>query len=161
MLPAMAVSNLVLGADSAPKFAPVGAELIRPRDGLGNVIEKLQAGKPVKIAYLGGSITAAAGWRVQTRQWFSDEFPEAQVEEIHAAIGGTGSDLGVFRLQWDALRHRPDLLFVEFAVNDGGAPPERIFRAMEGIVEGSWRPPVVGVESGGKLRRGTDLAIPC
>ncbi|HUT92634.1 MAG TPA: SGNH/GDSL hydrolase family protein [Thermoguttaceae bacterium] len=138
LLTAATLSHPLLGAESAPKFAPVKAELLRPRDGLGNVIAKLRAGPTVKIAYLGGSITAAAGWRVQTREWFSQAFPQARVEEIDAAIGGTGSDLGVFRLQWDALRHRPDLLFVEFAVNDGGASPERIWQAMEGIVRQTW-----------------------
>lgn len=138
LLPAVTLSNRLLGAESPPTFAPVKAELLRPRDGLGNVIAKLRAGQPVKIAYLGGSITAAAGWRVQTREWFSQRFPQAKIEEIHAAIGGTGSDLGVFRVEWDALRHKPDLLFVEFAVNDGGAPPERIWQAMEGIVRQTW-----------------------
>ncbi len=120
------------------KFAPVSAQLLRSRDGLGNVLQKLQRGQPISIAYLGGSITAAAGWRVKTRDWFAREYPPAVVTEIHAAIGGTGSDLGVYRLQHDALRHNPDLLFVEFAVNDGGAPPERIWRAMEGIVRQTW-----------------------
>ena len=38
-------------------------------------------------------------------------------------MGGTGSDLGVFRLQHDVLRQRPDLVFIEFAVNDAGALP--------------------------------------
>ncbi|WP_372898177.1 GDSL-type esterase/lipase family protein, partial [Stieleria sp.] len=88
--------------------------------------------------YLGGSITAAPGWRVQSREWLQEQYPDATVNEIHAAIGGTGSDLGVFRLQRDALQHDPDLLFVEFAVNDGGAAPERIHQAMEGIVRQTW-----------------------
>jgi len=110
-----------------------------PRAGLPNFIAKLEAGKKVKVAYLGGSITAAGGWRVQSRQWLQEQYPKAKVEEIHAAIGGTGSDLGVFRLQNDVLRHKPDLLFVEFAVNDGGAPPERIHQAMEGIVRQTWQ----------------------
>jgi lysophospholipase L1-like esterase len=123
---------------AAPKFSPVEAKLSRSRDGLGNVIAKLRNGEPVKVAYLGGSITAAAGWRVQTLKWFQQEFPKAQVQEINAAIGGTGSDLGVFRVQHDALQHHPDLLFVEFAVNDGGASPENIWRAMEGIVRQTW-----------------------
>lgn len=123
----------------APTYAPVKAELLRPRGGLGNVLQKLHAGGPVRIAYLGGSITAAAGWRVQSRAWFAKEFPQAQVEEINAAIGGTGSDLGVFRVQHDALSYKPDLLFVEFAVNDGGAAPEQIWRCMEGIVRQTWK----------------------
>ncbi len=109
-----------------------------PRQGLPNFIAKVQAGETVRVAYLGGSITAAPGWRVQSRQWLQEQFPDATVNEIHAAIGGTGSDLGVFRLQQDALQHDPDLLFVEFAVNDGGAAPERIHQSMEGIVRQTW-----------------------
>ncbi len=110
-----------------------------PRSGLPNVLAKLQAGQDVRIAYLGGSITAQAGWRPKTLAWFAEQFPQATVSEINAAIGGTGSDLGVFRLEHDVLVHRPDLLFVEFAVNDGGAPPEQIYRCMEGIVRQTWR----------------------
>lgn len=125
-------------AEPAATLEPVRAELVRARDGLGNVLAKLQAGGEVRVAYLGGSITAAAGWRVQTREWFAEQFPQAQVREINAAIGGTGSDLGVFRVARDVLQHRPDLLFVEFAVNDGGAAPGRIWQAMEGIVRQTW-----------------------
>jgi lysophospholipase L1-like esterase len=88
---------------------------------------------------LGGSITAQAGWRPKTLAWFKKNFPSATFSEINAAIGGTGSDLGVFRLQHDVLDHKPDLLFVEFAVNDGGTEPSRIQQAMEGIVRQTWK----------------------
>lgn len=121
-----------------PEYRPVAARLFHARHGLGNVLAKLEAGKDVKIAYLGGSITAAPGWRIKSRQWFAEQFPKATVAEINAAIGGTGSDLGVFRLGNDVLQHRPDLMFVEFAVNDGGAAPQRIWQAMEGIVRQTW-----------------------
>ena len=109
------------------------------RGGLPNVFAKLEAGEAVKIAYLGGSITAQPGWRPKTLAWFQEQYPDADIQEINAAIGGTGSDLGVFRLQHDVLEHEPDLLFVEFAVNDGGAPPERIHQSMEGIIRQTWR----------------------
>ena len=62
----------------------------------------------------------------------------ATISEINAAIGGTGSDLGVFRFKQDVLVQKPDLVFIEFAVNDGGATPEQIFRCMEGIVRQTW-----------------------
>ena len=110
-----------------------------PRGGLPNVLAKLERGEAVRIAYLGSSITAQDGWRPKTLKWFQEQYPKAQVSEINAAIGGTGSDLGVFRLRQDVLAHQPDLLFVEFAVNDGGAPPEQIYRCMEGIVRQTWR----------------------
>ncbi|MHC1763644.1 MAG: GDSL-type esterase/lipase family protein [Verrucomicrobiia bacterium] len=123
----------------------LGAALAEPllecqqRSGLPNAVAKLATSNTVRIAYLGGSITAQDGWRPKTLKWFRDQFPMAKVEEINAAIGGTGSDLGVFRLKHDVLDRDPDLLFIEFAVNDAGAPPEQIHRCMEGIVRQTWR----------------------
>jgi len=114
------------------------AEECRERDGLPNVVAKLEAGETVRVAYLGGSITAAAGWRVKTLAWLQAKYPQASISEINAAIGGTGSDLGVYRLRHDVLRFKPDLLFVEFAVNDGGTDPAEIERCMEGIVRQTW-----------------------
>lgn len=111
----------------------------RERGGLPNVFAKWKAGKEVRIAYLGGSITEANGWRPKTLDWFKKQYPAAPIVEINAAIGGTGSDLGVYRVRQDVLDHKPDLLFVEFAVNDSGAPVDRIQKAMEGIVRQTWR----------------------
>jgi len=111
----------------------------RARQGLPNFFKKVRSGQSVRIAYLGGSITAQQGWRPKTLDWFRKEFPKAEISEINAAIGGTGSDLGVFRLRQDVLDHKPDLLFVEFAVNDGGAPVHRIHQAMEGIVRQTFK----------------------
>jgi len=101
---------------------------------LPNFFAKLRNGGEVRIAYLGGSITAQDGWRPKTLNWFRESFPTAKVSQINAAIGGTGSDLGVFRLKHDVLDHKPDLVFVEFAVNDDGVPTNQIYRCMEGIV---------------------------
>jgi lysophospholipase L1-like esterase len=123
----------------AAEYQAVPAQKIRAREGIGHVMAKIRAGQQVTVAYLGGSITAANGWRPKTTAWLQKTFPDAQFEEIHAAIGGTGSDLGVYRVGHDVLQYRPDLLFVEFAVNDGGATPEAIWRNMEGIVRQTWR----------------------
>lgn len=121
-------------------FQLVSAQECRARKGMPNFLKKATtAGAAVKVAYFGGSITAQAGWRPKTLAHFKQAFPTAQFSEVNAAIGGTGSDLGVFRLQQDVLRHKPDLMFVEFATNDGGASPEQIFRCLEGIVRQTWR----------------------
>jgi lysophospholipase L1-like esterase len=127
------------GASAQNVFPLVPSHLMKTRGGLGNVVTKLNAGRDVKIAYFGGSITAANGWRPKTLKWFQQTWPNAKISEINAAIGGTGSDLGVYRNAQDVLRHRPDLVFVEFAVNDGGASPENIWRGMEGIVRQTWK----------------------
>lgn len=131
-------SILVTGIVNAAGYPLVDAVEFRPRQGLGNFFEKLGDKKELKIAYLGGSITAQPGWRVKSRQWFQQQYPQAKIQEINAAIGGTGSDLGAYRLGHDVLDHKPDLLFVEFAVNDGGAQPQSIHRTMEGIVRQTW-----------------------
>jgi lysophospholipase L1-like esterase len=138
---ALVVAPVLLAPSLALAAVPaqVPAVLCRARNGLGNVLAKLEAGQEVRIAYFGGSITAANGWRPKSLAWFQQNFPKAKVQEINAAIGGTGSDLGVFRYQQDVLQHKPDLVFVEFSVNDGGAPPESIERSMEGIVRQTWR----------------------
>ena len=123
-----------------PEFPLVAAQECRPRTGLPNFLHKVsQPGAELKIGYFGGSITAQPGWRVKTLAHFQKTYPQAKLSEINAAIGGTGSDLGVCRLKQDMLDQKPDLLFVEFAVNDGGAQPEQIIRCMEGIVRQTWR----------------------
>ncbi|WP_298865873.1 SGNH/GDSL hydrolase family protein [uncultured Gimesia sp.] len=121
-----------------PVYHPVKAKLVQPRQGIGNTLLKLKQKQDVRVAYLGGSITAAPGWRVKTTKWLQKAFPQSKIHEIHAAIGGTGSDLGAFRLEHDVLQHRPDLVFIEFAVNDGGRQPESIWESMEGIVRQIW-----------------------
>lgn len=104
------------------------------RGGLPNFAAKANAGAPVTVVYFGGSITSQNGWRPQSEELLKRLLPKAQIRAVNAAIGGTGSDLGAFRLKYDVLRHEPDLVFIEFAVNDHSAPADRIRNAMEGIV---------------------------
>ena len=118
-----------LAAELAPEF--------HARGGLPNVAARARAGQEVRVAFLGGSITAAEGWRVFVLEHLRREFPQAKFTEIFAAVSGTGSNYGAPRLQRDVLRHQPDLLFVEFAVNDGSGSP-RVEAQIEGIVRQTW-----------------------
>jgi len=140
LLSVLALCAAVLGRAAEPAYPLAEAQEVRARGGLPNFFLKAQTtGAEVKVGYLGGSITAQNGWRVQTLAHFKKAYPQASFAEINAAIGGTGSDLGVFRVRQDVLSQGPDLLFVEFAVNDGGADPQRIIRCMEGIVRQTWK----------------------
>lgn len=130
--------NAAAAAQPPAEPPRVPAQLLKARNGLPNVLAKLKAGKTVRVAYFGGSITEANGWRPKTLVWLRQRYPKATIEEINAAIGGTGSDLGVYRFRKDVLDKKPDLVFVEFAVNDGGADPKQIWRGMEGIVRQAW-----------------------
>ena len=91
------------------------------RAGLPNLRTKLAAHAPVTVAFLGGSITKNAGdggFITEVAAWIEAQSAGVHVETINAGIGNTGSDLGTERIDADVLSHRPDVLFVEFAVND-------------------------------------------
>lgn len=91
---------------------------------LNNTYNCLTEKKQLNVAYIGGSVTVGTGgdgkgsWRQLTTQWLSTNFPEAEVNETHAGIGGTASLWGLFRLDKDVLAYNPDLVFIEFGVND-------------------------------------------
>ena len=119
---------------------PANAGIVQARGGLPNTFAKLKSGRPVTVAYLGGSITAGSGaskpdvnsYRALIGQWFATTFAQSVVTNVNAGYGGTGSDFGAFRLERHVLAKSPDLVFVEFAVNDGANALAD--RGMEGIV---------------------------
>ena len=127
--------GLITGGKLAT-YDPAVPEELRVRDGLPNLFAKLEAGGPVRIAYLGGSITAANGWRPKTLAWFKTQFPKADVIKINAAISGTGSDYGACRITGDVLARNPDLVFMEHRVNGGGGFEAK---SVEGILRQIWK----------------------
>lgn len=119
-----------------------GLGVLAIRAGLRTVARKLESGADVNVAFIGGSVTdgsgASDGDRTSYRAWtcgnFARAYPKTRFSFANAAIGGTNSTYGAFRLHAHALSAKPiDLLFVEFAVNDAGNRDESV-RAMEGIV---------------------------
>jgi lysophospholipase L1-like esterase len=113
---------------------------VHVRDGLPKLAARTHdSSGELRVAYLGGSITAADGWRGLTTSYLRTLYPRLDVVEISAGLPGTGSDLGACRLGRDVLEQHPDLLFVEFAVNDSSTAPAQIERTMEGIVRQTWR----------------------
>ena len=90
------------------------------------------------VAFLGGSITEANGFRPLVETSLTNRFPTAQLSFTRAGLSSTCSTAGAFRFGDDVLaRGVPDALFVEFAVNDQENPDhpyEVCLRGMEGIV---------------------------
>ncbi len=95
-------------------------------ESLNNFSAKIKAGKEVNVVYFGGSVTKGVGaskdsetsWRAIVGKWFETTFPKAKVNNINSAIGGTSSFFGVYRLEQAVIDKKPDLLFLEFAIND-------------------------------------------
>ena len=97
---------------------------------LKNTIYRLNKEKKLRIGYFGGSITEGSGatswgktsWRARITAYLKEKYPEAEITEIMAAVGGTGTDLGLCRCAHDLLSGDPDLVFIEFATNDSFMP---------------------------------------
>ena len=99
---------------------------------LKRLFEKAKAGEVVRISAIGGSITggaAASSWDraygKKLAQWWGDQFPKSQIEYYNAGIGSTGSIIGAHRAYDDLLVHAPDLVIVDFSVNDSGTQTDK------------------------------------
>ncbi len=93
--------------------------------------------KKGKVAFIGGSITEMNGYRVMVEEDLRRRFPATDFTFVNAGISSTCSTTGAHRLARDVLSTQPDLLFVEFAVNDDqdASHAEReCRRGMEGIL---------------------------
>lgn len=137
IVPAMllAVPALAQGLPADP--ALTADSIWVARSGLGHCRSVFEATGKGRVAYIGGSITASPGWRDLTYDLLKARFPKTEFDFINAGIGGTNSSFGAFRFERDVFQHGPaDLLFLEFAVNDGDepSPNNRYMRAMEGII---------------------------
>lgn len=92
---------------------------------LAAAMEKAKKGESITVAAIGGSITqgtAASGaencYASRFFAWWQEKFPECEVNPVNAGIGGTDSYLGVHRLDEQVLSYSPDVVVIEFSVND-------------------------------------------
>jgi lysophospholipase L1-like esterase len=104
---------------------------------LAKVFARARRGEPIKLGVIGGSITAGAiashpgnSYSGLLLAWWRNRFPKCEIDLINAGIGGTGSMYGALRAGRDLLSGTPDLVVIEFAVNDNWTDGE----AYEGLV---------------------------
>lgn len=64
-------------------------------------------------------------------QKISGRFPHAVINIILTSIGGEDSIAGAMRFERDVLCHKPDVIFIDYALNDRRLPLEK--------VEAAWR----------------------
>ena len=124
-------------APPAPQLEPAALHTVR--EGLPNVAAKLHAGEPVTAVFIGGSITVGgsrpAGYVTFLERWLKDRHPGSRIEVFNAGIAGTGSEFGARRYDRDVLSRNPDLVLIEFCVNDGDSDQTV---AMERMVHKTW-----------------------
>ena len=100
---------------------------------LNRFIEKARAGEDVTVAFIGGSITE--GYNAGTTEiyaklvydYLSGTYGTGDnVHYVNAGLSGTPSLLGLIRSERDVFSYEPDLVFVEFAVNDGSSAEDTL-----------------------------------
>jgi len=112
--------------------------------GLRRVFDRAERGETLRVAVIGGSITEGAAAGGRDRQWgtlfaagWRELFPKAEVEYLNAGVGATGSLIGAFRYSQDVSPFKPDVLAVEFSVNDADNDEAR--QTMEGVIRHALR----------------------
>lgn len=93
---------------------------------LDDFAQRATQGEALNVVFLGGSLTWGANasdpnrtsYRALIGDKLREQYPQARWRFVDAAIGGTGSGLGIFRVERDVFRHKPDLVFLDFTLND-------------------------------------------
>lgn len=112
---------------------------------IAKVLQKLQNGEEVTVAFLGGSITQGTGadnencYAALTAKWLQEQYPNATVNYVNAGIGATGSYIGVHRCDTQVLSKDPDLVFIDFSVNDVSSNNYLNKLTYEGLIRKIWQ----------------------
>jgi hypothetical protein len=102
---------------------------------------KAKAGNFLKIGCIGGSITAGAMASTEERRFpnrlaafLHNLFPKSSFSVINAGIGATTSRFGCSRAHNDLLIENPDMIIIEYAVNDFLENSDLNKQTIEGLV---------------------------
>jgi hypothetical protein len=128
--------NKIVNRRLDPERDQTAARIWKHRTPLSSLRKAIDRGS-VTLGFLGGSITEARpghNWPEKIVSWLVERYPNVRFTVENAAIGATGSNLAIFRLERDILRHQCDIVFVEYAVNDYYGDQERRKRSREGVL---------------------------
>lgn len=92
---------------------------------LKNCMQRAEKGEHLTIGFLGGSITQGSlatehqkCYAYRVFKWWEEKFSDAEFSYVNGGIGGTGSCFGIARAVPDLLMYQPDVVIVDFSVND-------------------------------------------
>lgn len=133
------------------------------------VMQRLDAGEPITLATIGGSITTGyAAQPPRERGWAAllAKSLGPKVRLVNAGVSGTDSAAGAQRLDKQVLAAEPDLVVVEFGVNDQWLDPAVRGSSFEAILRKlltAKKPPAVVVlgltQQGNQPRDTTDIQL--
>ena len=116
--------NTATSDNTEEEFVPMSIPSRKSAYKLSNTYSKIKNGETVKVVYYGGSVTNGNGasddektsYRALTTAYLKTL--SSKVIETNLCIGGTGTYLAAARFEHDVISVNPDLLIIEFAIND-------------------------------------------
>ena len=94
---------------------------------LTSFFKNLKEGKKQTVLFYGTSLTKWGDWTKQTSSWLDQKYPN-QITYLNTAEGGTTSNWGVEHLQTNVLDHHPDVVFIEFQMNEPCCEPRPAYK---------------------------------
>jgi len=79
-------------------------------------------------------VNSLEAYPYQVLKLLKAEYPFAVINIINTSIGGENSESGTNRFESEVLVHRPDVLFIDYALNDQGIGLERAKLAWEKMI---------------------------
>lgn len=89
------------------------------RNGIPNVWNKLEKGEDITVAFVGGSVTQGYTWCNSVLRYLRQAYPNVTITDHNFGLSGTGTEVGVIRLDSDVFPTNPDLIFIEYGGNGG------------------------------------------
>jgi lysophospholipase L1-like esterase len=80
-------------------------------------LKKLAEGIPQTMVVYGTSLTEGGAWVRLLQEWLQQTYPGA-LTLINSGMGGKASNTALDNLESKVLSHRPDVVWMEFAMND-------------------------------------------
>ncbi|KUK43669.1 MAG: Lipolytic enzyme, G-D-S-L family [Methanothrix harundinacea] len=112
-----------------------------------NTVTLLEAGEQVQIVAFGDSISAGfavrKGFDHFWLEMLKEKYPQAEIAIKNEGVCGATSFDGLARLDWSVIAHSPDLVTVNFGINDMymgirlGKFKSNVIEITEKIIEGS------------------------
>ncbi len=81
-------------------------------------LDAASQGEPLTLAYLGGSITEGKNYSSPFSAYIKNTFCKGTFTEVNAGLSGTSSVVGLVRSEKDIVSKNPDIVVLEFSVND-------------------------------------------
>ncbi len=116
------------------------------RGGMKNTAYRIVNDLELRVSFMGGSVTAGmgsgstgvkGGFRTRLLNFLKEECPSAAFAETSSTLGGNGSQYGVYITEQMIASTKPDLVFIEYAVNnayDGVKDADKLWNHYETMI---------------------------